>query len=138
MLYINYNIYIYNIYYILIYSTFLFFIMKTSKLFTIDVDLAERLKNINASKIVNELLKEYFEIRSDKNSVLEEKQAVLEQLRKKKGNFLRMLRLLLSSIRSGLILLVKDGLKLVNRSHQKEKLKSTSKDESYHFSFKTL
>lgn len=95
--------------------------MKTSKLFTIDIELAERLKNVNGSQIVNTLLKEYFAIRSDKSSVLDEKTAVLEQIKKKKSNFLRTLRLLLSSIHSGLIILLKDGLKLVKGSHQKQK-----------------
>lgn len=95
--------------------------MKTSKLFTIDVELAERLKSLNASRIVNELLKEYFEIRSDKSSILEEKEAVLEQLKQKKNVFQRILRSLRHSIRSGLIFLVRGGLKPVEGSHQKQK-----------------
>jgi len=72
--------------------------MKTSKLFTIDVDLAERLKNTNASKIVNGLLKEYFELRSGKNTLKDEKKAVFDAISKKKSNFQKKLKLLMSGI----------------------------------------
>jgi len=67
--------------------------MKTSKLFTIDIDLAERLKNVNGSAIVNTLLKEYFELRSDKNTLKDEKKAVFDAISKKKSNFLKRLKL---------------------------------------------
>ena len=73
--------------------------MKTSKLFTIDVDLAERLKNRNGSELVNGLLKEYFELRSDKNTLKEEKKAVFDAISKKKSNFLKKLRSLMHGIR---------------------------------------
>ena len=48
--------------------------MKTNKQITIDVELMEKLRGLdNASALINRLLKEYFEIRSDKSSLLEEK-----------------------------------------------------------------
>lgn len=96
--------------------------MKTNQTFTIDVDIAERLKGLdNQSNTINTLLKEYFEIRGDKSSILEEKEAVLSNLKKKTSNFLKTLRLLKSSIHSGLIILLKDGCRLVWGSHQKQK-----------------
>ena len=58
--------------------------MKTNKQFTIDVDIAERLKQTNASQLINTLLKEYFEVRSDKNTLLDEKTAVKDKDLKKK------------------------------------------------------
>lgn len=85
--------------------------MKTGKLFTIDVELAEKLKNINGSGLVNELLKEYFELRSDKNTLKEEKEAIYKQVIKKKSNFLKKLRLLMSGIHLSLITLRRHGLK---------------------------
>lgn len=85
--------------------------MKTSKLFTIDVDLAERLKNTNGSAIVNTLLKEYFELRSDKNTLRDEKKAVFDAISKKKSNFLKKLRLLMNGIHLVLITFRKHGLR---------------------------
>lgn len=96
--------------------------MKTTQTFTIDVEIAERLKRLdNQSGVINGLLKEYFEIRGDKSTILEEKRAVLKQLKEKKKGFLKILRLFLNSIRLGLILFVRDGLKLVKGNHQKQK-----------------
>lgn len=106
--------------------------MKTSRLFTIDVEIAERLKNINASKIVNDLLREFFEVKGVKNTLLEQKQAILEHMGKKKGRFLKTLRLLLSSIRSGLIILVDDGLKLVKKCLRIKKLENTPGAEKFY------
>lgn len=63
--------------------------MKTGKLFTIDVEIAEKLTNLNASKLVNELLKEYFQYRTGKNSLKEQKQAILKEIFKKKSKFLQ-------------------------------------------------
>ena len=58
--------------------------MKVSKLFTIDVEIAERLKSSgNSSALINKLLKEYYEIRSDKHGIFEEKRAIFEDLKKK-------------------------------------------------------
>ena len=85
--------------------------MKTSKLFTIDVDLAERLKNTNASSIVNTLLKEYFELRSGKNTLKDEKKAVFDAISKKKSNFRERLRLLMSGTDLVWIILRRHGLK---------------------------
>lgn len=48
--------------------------MKISKLITIDDDLAENLKEVNASKLINELLKDYFgNSHSDKKEEIEQK-----------------------------------------------------------------
>ncbi len=69
--------------------------MKTSRLFTIDIDIAERLKNLNASELVNRLLKGHFEVYSAKNTLLDEKKAVLSSISKKKRYFLKKLRLLM-------------------------------------------
>lgn len=85
--------------------------MKTSKLFTIDTELAERLKNLNASELVNTLLNEYFEIRSSKNTLLEEKKAVFDSISKKKKLFLKRLRLLKNGIHLILITFRRDGLR---------------------------
>ena len=85
--------------------------MKTSKLFTIDVDLAERLKNVNGSAIVNTLLKEYFELRSDKNTLRDEKKAVFDAISKKKRYFRRKLRLLMRGIHLIWIIFRKYGLR---------------------------
>ena len=85
--------------------------MKTSKLFTIDVEIAERLKNMNGSELTNRLLKEYFELRSDKSTLKDEKTAILKQLSKKKSNFLKKLRLLMNGILMALITLRRHGLK---------------------------
>ena len=86
--------------------------MKTGKLFTIDVELAERLKNVNASQLVNGLLKEYFELRQDKNTLKEEKNAVLKSIIKKKSNFLKRLKLLKSGIHLIWITFRENGFKL--------------------------
>lgn len=96
--------------------------MKTARTFTIDVPIAERLLHLdNQSDVVNKLLKEYFEIKGDRSTLLDEKQAVLRQMAKKKDSFPKTLRLLLSSIRSGLIILLDDGLKLVGKSRKIKK-----------------
>ena len=85
--------------------------MKTGKLFTIDVEIAERLQNLNASALVNGLLKEYFELRSDKNTLKEEKTAVLKSIVKKKSNFLRRLKLLKLGMSSVWITFRKNGFR---------------------------
>ena len=85
--------------------------MKTSKLFTIDTDLAERLKNTNASAIVNALLKEYFELRSGKNTLKDEKKAVFDAISKKKRYFREKLRLLIRGIHLVWTILRKYGLR---------------------------
>lgn len=56
--------------------------MKTSKLFTLDVDVAERLKQeSNASNLVNRLLTEHFSIKNRDKRV--EKQLRIKQLKTK-------------------------------------------------------
>lgn len=58
--------------------------MKTSKLFTIDTELADRLGGVdNASSLINDLLSEYFSVRADKNTLFDQKKAVLIDLKKK-------------------------------------------------------
>lgn len=58
--------------------------MKTSKLFTIDTELAEKLsKYDNASALVNSLLYDHFAIRPDKNTLFEQKRALMSNLKKK-------------------------------------------------------
>lgn len=61
--------------------------MKISKLFTIDADLCEKLKNINASELVSQLLNQHFLIFDDKSSLLEQKKASLDEIKKKKRLF---------------------------------------------------
>ena len=70
--------------------------MKVARTYTIDHNLVERMQNLNASELINTLLKEYFELRSDKNTLRDEKKAVLDSILKKKSNFLKNLRSLLS------------------------------------------
>lgn len=106
--------------------------MKIGRLFTIDVEIAERMKHLaNASSVVNRLLKEYFEIKGDKNTLLDEKQAILSNIKKKKKKSRRTLRLLLSSIRSGLTILLDDGLKLVGKGQRTKKLDPTQEEGKY-------
>jgi len=112
--------------------------MKTGKLFTIDVEIAERLKNINASQLVNGLLKEYFELRSDKNTLKEEKKAVLSSIIKKKDNFLKRLRSFPNGIRLILIITLKHGLKQGWRSLKLLWLKPTLTEEGVKYFLQTL
>lgn len=85
--------------------------MKTGKLFTIDVEIAEKLKNLNGSKLVNTLLMEYFEHRSGKNSLKEEKEAVFKALSKKKSKFLEKLRSLINGMDLAWIIFARHGLR---------------------------
>lgn len=58
--------------------------MKVSRLFTIDYEIAEKLKTFsNQSHYVNELLKENLSISSKKSGVIEQKQANLINLKSK-------------------------------------------------------
>lgn len=92
--------------------------MKTGKLFTIDVEIAEKLQNLNASQLVNGLLHEYFELRSDKNTLKEEKKAVLASIMKKKSYFPGRLKSLMSGKPSKSIDTERNGSKLENESPQ--------------------
>jgi len=85
--------------------------MKTSRLFTIDIDIAERLKDLNASELVNRLLKGHFEVYSAKNTLLDEKKAVLSSISKKKSQFQKKLRLLRNGIHLILITIRRDGFR---------------------------
>lgn len=58
--------------------------MKVSKLFCIDVEIAKRLRNIpNSSKLVNNLLQEYFENYSEKQSIFDKKRQILSKYKQK-------------------------------------------------------
>jgi len=103
--------------------------MKTSKLFTLDADIAERLQNINASNLVNRLLKEHFEIYSSKNTLLDEKNAIIKQIIKKKSQLLKRLRLLRSGKLSGLIDFLRYGLEHAKKSLLFLKLRIISRTE---------
>lgn len=74
--------------------------MKTGKLVTIDVEIAEKLKGINASRLINGLLIEYFDLKQGKNTVIEEKKAVLNAIKIKKNISLKILRSLRHGIAS--------------------------------------
>ena len=95
--------------------------MKTNKQFTIDVDIAERLKETNASQLINSLLREHFEVRSQKNTLLEEKKSVLVQISKKKSLWRRTYELLMSGKLSILITLQRFGLSRAIKSLWKHK-----------------
>lgn len=69
--------------------------MKFHKVFTLDVVVCERLKEEeNASALVNELLIEYYATIYGKKSILEQKKAIFDQLKKKKNQLSRELRAL--------------------------------------------
>lgn len=58
--------------------------MKVSKLITIDVEIAEKLKQYpNSSGLINQLLKDHLQIMGGKTSVFEEKKAIFDDLKKK-------------------------------------------------------
>jgi len=58
--------------------------MKISRLFTIDVEMAEELsKSENQSSLINELLKDYFSISRKNKSELEQKQQILSKSKAK-------------------------------------------------------
>ncbi len=100
--------------------------MKTGKLFTIDVEIAEKLKNVNASQLVNELLREYFEHRIGKNSLREQKEAILKDISKKKSRFRKKFGLSLSGIPSSSTDLPGSGYLLANESPRTMKSLLTS------------
>jgi len=86
--------------------------MKISKLFTIDADLCEKLKNINASELVSNLLEQHFSIFNNKSSLLEQKKGILDDIKKKKRLFPIKLKLLMSLKRWVSTHILKGGLKL--------------------------
>lgn len=83
--------------------------MKVARNYTIDYELLEKMQNLNASELINTLLKEYFELRSDKNTLKDEKKAVFDAISKKKSNFLKKLRLLIHGIHLALIIFLRHG-----------------------------
>jgi len=93
-------------------------LMKTSKLFTLDQDICERLANINASSLVNRLLKDHFAVYSTKNTLLDEKQAVIKNILKKKDRFLKKLRSLKRGMTSTWIIFLRHGSELVSKIQQ--------------------
>lgn len=105
--------------------------MKTSRLFTIDIDIAERLKNMNASELVNRLLKGHFEIYSAKNTLLDEKKAVLSSISKKKRQFLKKLKLLKNGILLSWITMRRDGFRQGLNVLREIKYSLTLKAEGY-------
>jgi hypothetical protein len=68
--------------------------MKTSKLFTIDLDIAERLKGLNASHLVNSLLSEHFSVNLIGNKIKNTKETVAKSLKKNSNWLKRSLKLL--------------------------------------------
>jgi len=58
--------------------------MKVSKIFCIDVEIAERLKQIdNSSRLVNGLLEDYFRNYEQNSDEIEQKKALLRDFKKK-------------------------------------------------------
>lgn len=69
--------------------------MKVSRLFTIDVELAEKLKQSgNQSSIINNLLKEHFSTSSKKCGVIEQKQAIFSNMKKKMRDLRKEVKIL--------------------------------------------
>ncbi len=104
--------------------------MKTGKLFTIDVELAEKLININASALVNTLLSEHFELKHGKNSKKEEKIAVLNSITKKKRSLIKRSRSLMNGIHLTWIIFLKGGFKHALKFHQDLKSKTISREDA--------
>ena len=92
--------------------------MKTSKLFTIDVEIAEKLKNTNASELVNRLLKAELEFRSGKSTLLDEKKAEMKSFLKKKRDYRKKLRLLSRWMSVGWTISRRYGLKVALKNRQ--------------------
>jgi len=90
--------------------------MKTSKLFTLDVEIVQKLKNTNASGLINRLLTEHFENFNPKNTLLDEKKAILKGIQKKNAVFLSKLRYLQHSMILNWTNLRRYGLKVAIQS----------------------
>lgn len=104
--------------------------MKTSKLFTIDTEIAEELKQIdNASMLVNDLLHDYFAINKQNSSVIEQKQASLKELKKKAVKLTKKLKLLRKLKRWASIIFVFVGRYLKRKSQQATKSQSMDGQE---------
>ncbi|MBA7709098.1 hypothetical protein ES703_118008 [subsurface metagenome] len=90
--------------------------MKVARNFTIDLEIVQKMQNMNASELINRLLHEHFQVYSAENTLLDEKTATIKQLLKKKSQFMPKLRLLKSGMNSILITILKFGLKLVKKN----------------------
>ena len=88
------------------------------------------MQNINASDLINRLLREHFEAYRPNNSLLEEKRAVIKQVLKKKDRFLKRLRLLKSGTASNLTIILRPGLELAKKSQVFLKSLLTSETEA--------
>ncbi len=104
--------------------------MKIARTYTLDQEMVEKLVNINASDLINRLLREHFEAYSPKNTLLDEKQAIIKQVLKKKDRFLKKSRSLKSGMHSILITIQKFGSELVKKSLQLMKYQHTSTTEA--------
>jgi len=85
--------------------------MKVARNFTIDLDLIEKMQNINSSELINRLLKDHFLSYNPKNTLLDEKQSTMKQILKKKDRFQKRSRSLRSGINSIWITLLRNGSK---------------------------
>lgn len=112
--------------------------MKVARTYTIDHEIVERMQNINASDLINRLLKEHFEAYSPNNTVLDEKKALIKQISDKKKRLTKKLGLLKNGMTSTLTTMQKHGLKLVKKSQAKLKSLSTLRIGIYHTQPKTL
>ena len=92
--------------------------MKVARTYTLDHEIVERLTNLNASDLINTLLKDHFAAFSPKNTILDTKRESFKQLFKKKRNFSKKLKSLKNGTASILITIQSFGLKLVNKSQQ--------------------
>ena len=104
--------------------------MKVARTYTLDQEMVEKLANINASDLINRLLREHFEAYSPKNTLLDEKQAIIKQVLKKKDRFLKRSRSLKSGMHSILITMQRFGSELVEKSLQFLKSLHTSTTEA--------
>ena len=104
--------------------------MKVARTYTLDQEIVEKLANLNASDLINRLLRDHFEIYSTKNNLLDEKQAIIKQVLKKKDRFLKRLRLLRSGLHSILITMQRFGSELVKKSLRLLKYQHTSTTEA--------
>ena len=85
--------------------------MKVARTYTLDQEIVERLANLNASDLINRLLKDHFVSYNPKNTLLDEKKAIIKQLLKKKDRFLPKLRSLKNGMSSAWITLLRTGSK---------------------------
>lgn len=104
--------------------------MKVARTYTLDHEIVERLVNINASDLINTLLKDHFSAFSKKNTILEGKKESFKQLFKKKRNFPGKLKSWKNGIVCFLITIRNFGLNLVRKNQQEKKSKLTLTTET--------